>query len=227
MLKFIDYVVGYSETHRWVLHQEFEAGTIYQVLGPNGSGKSTVLKAVAGIIPPLSGLSDLSGVTVFGMPTRTKFRTFLYVPQEPEWVFVGDTFEDHLVWISRRLGRKLHAPHFSFADADITLDFKRLSASRFVDLNSDEIYFLALIEDRIFPHKFLLLDECPTFELPTYSGVLNALLSKRALRGDVTIIGRHVPLDVTATAARTVEIEAETLRLKPHQSPVANPRTRG
>ena len=51
----------------------FDAGRLHGVVGPNGSGKSTLLKGVAGLLRPLSGKIELSGL---------RSRDIAYLPQD-------------------------------------------------------------------------------------------------------------------------------------------------
>ncbi len=47
-------------------------GEIFGLLGPNGAGKTTTLKAIEGLIPPLSGTVLLAGIDVQRHPTEAK-----------------------------------------------------------------------------------------------------------------------------------------------------------
>ncbi len=59
-------------------------GSLVAVLGPNGGGKSTVLKVVAGLLPPWSGT-----VEVLGAAPGREARRVAYVPQAElvDWAF--------------------------------------------------------------------------------------------------------------------------------------------
>ncbi|WP_051329845.1 metal ABC transporter ATP-binding protein [Niveispirillum irakense] len=60
------------------------AGGLVAVIGPNGAGKSTFLKAVLGLVPPLTGT-----VEVFGRPLSRQRALIGYVPQREsvDWDF--------------------------------------------------------------------------------------------------------------------------------------------
>jgi ABC-type Mn2+/Zn2+ transport system ATPase subunit len=69
---------------------EIGAGSLMAVIGPNGAGKSTILKAIAGLIEPVSG-----SIEVLGGPPGREARRIAYVPQAElvDWSFpvtVGD-----------------------------------------------------------------------------------------------------------------------------------------
>ena len=76
MLELCDLTAGY-ERHPAVHHvsARFRPGTLTAVVGPNGGGKSTLLKAVMGMIPLMSGHIVLNGVAA---------RDCAYMPQQSE-----------------------------------------------------------------------------------------------------------------------------------------------
>lgn len=75
LVSFEDVAVGYDGTPVLEgLSLEVRPGDCLALLGPNGCGKSTILKAVAGIVPPIRGTISR---TLGGRPVR-----FGYVPQQ-------------------------------------------------------------------------------------------------------------------------------------------------
>jgi ABC-2 type transport system ATP-binding protein len=65
-----------------VSHVTFEipAGKVVGLLGANGAGKSTIMKILAGFIPPTSGEPLINGVNVRQQPIETK-RLVGYLPE--------------------------------------------------------------------------------------------------------------------------------------------------
>ena len=63
---------------------DIRRGQVIGVIGPNGGGKSTLLKAILGIAPIVSG-----SVTVFGRPASDMRWDMAYVPQREvvDWDF--------------------------------------------------------------------------------------------------------------------------------------------
>lgn len=76
MLELCDLTAGYDR-HPAVHHiaARFRAGSLTAIIGPNGGGKSTLLKAIMGMIPLMSGHIILRGVTM---------RDCAYMPQQSE-----------------------------------------------------------------------------------------------------------------------------------------------
>ena len=75
-LTFRDLTLGY-DGHPAVHHLDgtVAAGSLTAIIGPNGSGKSTLLKGMAGLLKPLGGAIDRSGVKPGDMA---------YLPQQSE-----------------------------------------------------------------------------------------------------------------------------------------------
>lgn len=59
-------------------------GKLIAIAGPNGAGKSTLIKAIMGLLPPVSG-----HVLIFGKPLETQRKRIAYVPQREtvDWNF--------------------------------------------------------------------------------------------------------------------------------------------
>jgi len=77
--------VNYDKTPvLWDISLEVPVGKIVGIVGPNGAGKSTFIKAVLGLVPPLSGK-----VEFFGAPLNEERRRVAYVPQREsvDWDF--------------------------------------------------------------------------------------------------------------------------------------------
>ena len=61
-----DAQIGYEESLvRSPISFELSSGKIYGLTGPSGGGKSTLLKTLAGFLPPVSGFIELDGKAVF------------------------------------------------------------------------------------------------------------------------------------------------------------------
>ena len=77
-------------------------GGITAVVGPNGAGKSTLVKAVAGLVPVLSGRVLRQGAPITGLaPDRLGAHGMAYVPQTGN-VFRGLTVRQNLDLALRR-----------------------------------------------------------------------------------------------------------------------------
>lgn len=57
------------------------------ILGPNASGKSTLLRLIAGAIPPLSGRVELDGFETCHLDVRTRAQRIALVQQESPLIF--------------------------------------------------------------------------------------------------------------------------------------------
>jgi manganese/zinc/iron transport system ATP- binding protein len=77
------------------------AGQLVAIVGPNGAGKSSLLKAVLGIVPRLSGT-----VRVYGKPLSQARRRVAYVPQRAsvDWDFPTRVIDVVMMGLYRELG---------------------------------------------------------------------------------------------------------------------------
>ena len=60
---------------------------IVAILGRNASGKSTLLKLIAGVLPPLSGRVQLDGFETSRLETRTRAQRIAMVQQESQLLY--------------------------------------------------------------------------------------------------------------------------------------------
>ncbi|MEO5707533.1 MAG: ABC transporter ATP-binding protein [Alteraurantiacibacter sp.] len=61
-----------------------QPGQITAICGPNGAGKSSLLAALAGLLPPQSGMVSLAGEPLSAMPPKARAQTIGYLPQAGE-----------------------------------------------------------------------------------------------------------------------------------------------
>ena len=75
------------------------AGEITAICGPNGAGKSSLIAALAGLLPPVTGRVMLGGGDLAGMPGRARARAIGYLPQASETAW--DVSVETLVGLGR------------------------------------------------------------------------------------------------------------------------------
>jgi zinc/manganese transport system ATP-binding protein len=136
-----------------------EAGEFIGVLGPNGAGKTTLMRAILGLLPPISG-----SVKVFGHTPERGNPAIGYLPQLrtvlPDLRVRGRDF------IASSLnGERWGLPSFSLYDRSMieeTLDavgVRDLAARPLSDMSGGERQRLLLAQALIGQPKLLLLDE--------------------------------------------------------------------
>ena len=101
LLEAKDLTIGYDD--EVVLDNvdlEVRRREIIVLVGPNGSGKTSLMKTLAGFIKPLGG------------EINSKCNNVVYVPQNPDYMFLYTSVEEELEYIKRRIGegfvRKLY-----------------------------------------------------------------------------------------------------------------------
>ena len=74
-----------------------EGGEVVGLLGPNGAGKTTTFYLLVGLIHPDTGVVELDGEDITGVPLYRRARAGIgYLPQEPS-VFRGLTVEENIL----------------------------------------------------------------------------------------------------------------------------------
>jgi branched-chain amino acid transport system ATP-binding protein len=133
------------------------AGEIVAILGPNGAGKSTLVKAVAGLVPVLSGHVLLSGEDITRAPAHRLVRRGLAFVPQTENVFANLTVAENLDLAAFFLGpekaRRLNDVYAFFPDLDRQ---RRLAAGR---LSGGQRQMLAVARALVVAPSVLILDE--------------------------------------------------------------------
>ena len=84
-IQITDLTVAYRDRPvLWDIDLDVPAGVLMAIVGPNGAGKTTLIKAILGLIRPVSGK-----VLIKGQPLSAKRRSIAYVPQRGsvDWDF--------------------------------------------------------------------------------------------------------------------------------------------
>ncbi len=82
VLSVIDLDAGYgSRIVAKKISFDLASGGLVALLGVNGSGKTTIIKTIAGLLPPLSGCVTLGGKPLQKLSLRERAKCLAYVPQ--------------------------------------------------------------------------------------------------------------------------------------------------
>lgn len=194
LLKLKQVTAGYPGQSRPVLREvdlTLSAGEIFVLLGANGCGKTTLLKAVAGLVPLLSGSIRLEGEKS-SLWRPTAFAQAGYLPQDPTELFDGDRLDEDLYSYgkSRGLGpdqveQWLEQPLFS--------PLKQVWTQNPLDLSGGQRQLAALAKLMLKGPKLLLLDEPGKGLDAAASARLGERLTALAQEGIAILISCHDP----------------------------------
>lgn len=194
LLKLKQVTAGYPGQSRPVLREvdlTLSAGEIFVLLGANGCGKTTLLKAVAGLVPLLSGSIRLEGEKS-SLWRPTAFAQAGYLPQDPMELFDGDRLDEDLYSYgkSRGLGpdqveQWLEQPLFS--------PLKQVWTQNPLDLSGGQRQLAALAKLMLKGPKLLLLDEPGKGLDAAASARLGERLTALAQEGIAILISCHDP----------------------------------
>lgn len=207
---------------------EFDRGEMVLLMGPNGAGKSTLIKAILGVVRPVSGKVEVLGSD----PTRDRSvrRRIAYVPQARSLNTLVPLRVRDLVEMGARL-------HPDATDSDCAIDGrirKALDAVGLADRIDRRISQLsggqlaraimarALAQD---PEIYLLDEPFESIDAASEAMILRALRSEKE-KGKLVILAEHhitdvSPFDRVVLLNRTVVASGrpeEVLPLLPHNA---------
>jgi len=135
------------------------AGEAVGILGPNGAGKTTCFYMVTGLVPADSGIIEIDGFDVTGMPMYRRARLGVgYLPQEAS-IFRGLSVEDNIKAVLEVVEKDKKRRQ---ADLDALLEeFKiaHLRRSMAISLSGGERRRLEIARALASRPNFMLLDE--------------------------------------------------------------------
>lgn len=141
---------------------ELYAGDFVGVIGPNGCGKSTLIRALTGILPPLSGRVHLEGRSVTDLPRREIARRIAVVPQDTALLFGFSVLEMVLMGRTPHLRRLQRAGETDLAVALGALrqtDLIRFKDRKVTELSGGERQRAVIARALAQEPEILLLDE--------------------------------------------------------------------
>jgi manganese/zinc/iron transport system ATP- binding protein len=175
----------------WDIDLTVPAGVLMAVVGPNGAGKTTLIKAILGLLRPVSG-----AVLVHGTPYAPRAQAVAYVPQRGtvDWDFPTTVFDVALMGTYGRLGwfrRPGAAERAATADA-----LARVGMSAFADRQISQLsggqqqrVFLAraLVQDA---PVYLMDEPFQGVDAVTEKAIVDILRELRA-RGRTVVVVHH------------------------------------
>ena len=173
--------------------------------GPNDSSKTTLLRILAGTVPPSEGKATLDGSPVDERRdlTRTAIAALIGAPA----TYRDLTLVDHLVLIDSTWGR-VGAPAHNRADEMLELLEIAHLAHRFpheLSSGQQQLFHLSMVLVR--PSSILILDE-PEQRLDTDKrDLLTRILLERKAAGSSMLIACHDPAMTEALADAIVDIQ--------------------
>jgi branched-chain amino acid transport system ATP-binding protein len=134
-------------------------GRIATIIGSNGAGKTTIMKAVSGLLTPISGLIQLDGADVAGLPPDEIVARGVSLVPEGRRLFPSLTVRENLM-----VGAYLRNDRAAIAhDLDRVLGYFPVLAERLEsparDLSGGQQQMLAVGRALMSAPKLLMLDE--------------------------------------------------------------------
>jgi ABC-2 type transport system ATP-binding protein len=180
---------------------EIEEGEVIGLLGPNGSGKSTILRVLAGYLPPSAGSVRIAGIDVAADSLAARMQVG-YVPEDAplyDGMRVAE-FLHFMAAIKRVAGR---ATRGAVATAVERLDLGRVLRMPIGKLSRGYRQRVAIAQALVNDPPLLILDE-PTNALDAYQVIaVRALV--RSLAGRRTVlVASHVLTEIERVASRVM-----------------------
>jgi ABC-type branched-subunit amino acid transport system ATPase component/ABC-type branched-subunit amino acid transport system permease subunit len=175
-------------------------GETVAVLGPNGAGKSTLMKALSGLIRPVTGTVDFGGIDLARLPAHLVARAGLILVPEGRQVFPHLTVVENL-----RLGATRRGD-FELAEIEPMLNrFPRLRPRLHTAaglLSGGEQQMLAVARGLLARPEILLLDEPSLGLAPAVAAELFGQLTRLRDEGMTLLIVDQMADHVLAIADR-------------------------
>ena len=195
-------VAGYER--REVLHDldlRVAHGNMIALIGPNGSGKSTLIRALSGVLPPMTGEVLLHGRSLASCGRRHVARHIAVVPQISTMLFAFTALEFVLMGRTPHLGRlQAESAHDRKVAADAMFDTEteHLRDRPVTELSGGELQRLVIARCLAQQAPIMLLDEPTAFLDINHQMQILSLLHSLNTEQDKTIVCVSHNLNLTA-----------------------------
>ena len=180
---------------------EIEEGEVIGLLGPNGSGKSTILRVLAGYLPPSAGNVRIAGIDVAADSLGARMQVG-YVPEDAP-LYDGMRVAEFLHFMAAIKGVAGRATRGAVATAAERLDLGPMLGIPIGKLSRGYRQRVAIAQALVNDPPLLILDE-PTNALDAYQVIaVRALV--RSLAGRRTVlVASHVLTEIERVASRVM-----------------------
>jgi ABC-2 type transport system ATP-binding protein len=180
---------------------EIEEGEVIGLLGPNGSGKSTILRVLAGYLPPSAGNVCIAGIDVAADSLGARMQVG-YVPEDAP-LYDGMRVAEFLHFMAAIKGVAGRASRGAIATAAQRLDLGPVLGMPIGKLSRGYRQRVAIAQALLNDPPLLILDE-PTNALDAYQVIaVRALV--RSLAGRRTVlVASHVLTEIERVASRVM-----------------------
>jgi ABC-2 type transport system ATP-binding protein len=180
---------------------EIEEGEVIGLLGPNGSGKSTILRVLAGYLPPSAGNVCIAGIDVAADSLGARMQVG-YVPEDAP-LYDGMRVAEFLRFMAAIKGVAARATRGAVATAAERLDLGPVLGMPIGKLSRGFRQRVAIAQALVNDPPLLILDE-PTNALDAYQVIaVRALI--RSLAGRRTVlVASHVLTEIERVASRVM-----------------------
>ena len=178
-----------------------EEGEVIGLLGPNGSGKSTILRVLAGYLPPSSGTVRIAGIDVAANSLAARMQVG-YVPEDAP-LYDGMRVGEFLYFMAAIKGVAGRAARGAVSMAAEQLDLGPVLGMPVGKLSRGYRQRVAIAQALVNDPPLLILDE-PTNALDAYQVIaVRALI--RSLAGRRTVlVASHVLTEIERIASRVM-----------------------
>ncbi|WP_454753863.1 ABC transporter ATP-binding protein [Cupriavidus necator] len=200
---------GRIEAARAVSLEVYE-GEFVGIIGSNGAGKSSTLKAIAGVVKPVSGAITFAGIPVHGRGAHEMVACGIAMVPEGRYVFADQTVEDNLI-----LGGYIHAQRKGVAslrgDIDRIYDlFPRLKERRLQaagSLSGGEQQMLAIGRGLLSKPRLLMIDEVSLGLAPKVLDFLFPVLKELNRQGLAILLVEQLAVQALSVTTRAYVME--------------------
>ena len=174
---------------------EIAAGEVVGLFGRNGVGKTTIIKTIAGWLPPSQGEITFQGKNIAGSPSEKIARLGVALVPEDRRIFSGLTVEDNLKMGLMQLPSSIRSKH-KFKIVELYEQFPRLLERKNQlgnTLSGGEQQMLAIARALIGSPKLILIDEPTEGLAPMIVAEIFTLLQKLKEQGvSILLIEQNV-----------------------------------
>jgi urea transport system ATP-binding protein len=181
------------------VHLDVPARQVACLMGRNGVGKTTTLKAIVGLVRPLSGSIELDGESLADLPADVRARKGIaYVPQG------RDIFPNLTVWENLKIGLLAHGRKVN-GEIDRMMELfpvlKTMLQRKGGVLSGGQQQQLAIARALLCQPKLLILDEPTEGIQPSVIDEIGATILKIKTEGRISILLVEQYLDFALSLA--------------------------